>query len=191
MPAASRRGGAAIITTGLNSSPRRPRRDVIDDYRRAQGIFIAGPFYAPRELGRAQPRSSERLNRSANRDPPLARSWVCAAARFGRLVGLDAFRRCGSPRVPPVAVSPRVLWDCAPTTKSGARQPAVMLAAFFLHLGTFSRIVMARSIARSPRSTPGKWQGARRPLEANKAAGQGLRVGSDLAGGDGGSLTSD
>ena len=155
MRLAEAEGAGDQCTTGLNFVTARPRRDVLDDYRRVlERIYRPGAFYA---RVRAVARSLDRptLDRSADRDPPVRRLMGVPLRDLGRLAGL--VRRIAMRQPDALWSFARALWDCA-RTNPRALDCVFMLAAFFLHLGPFSRFVIASIDRQIAELDAGTWQ---------------------------------
>ncbi len=152
---AAEEGGGDQCTTGLNFATTRPRRDVLDDYRTVlERIYRPAAFYARvRSVARRLDRPA--LDRSAGRDPPVRRFMTVPLRDLARMVGL--VRRMAVRQ--PGALWPfaRAFWDCA-RTNPRALDSVVMLGAFFLHLGPFSRFVMASLDRQIAQIDAGTWQ---------------------------------
>ncbi|MBX6327221.1 MAG: B12-binding domain-containing radical SAM protein [Pseudolabrys sp.] len=121
---------------GINFEPKRPLRDILDDYRR-----ILAHIYDPAAYARRLDRLTERLDR--NRRP---RTLHAGDAR-GRVGSLDTLRRI----VDAVPEARDVFWrafmNCARNNPAALRY-IVLLMAIYLHLGPFSRRLIARIDAR-------------------------------------------
>ena len=127
-------------TSGLNFATARPRRDILLDYRTILArVYRPASYYARvRTVARLLDRPV--LDRSANNDPPSRSVFGIRKrdlAQLWRLLWRFAMRQ------------PRALWPfmkvfCECVRKNpGAIDYVAMLAAFYLHLGPFSRFVMS------------------------------------------------
>jgi hypothetical protein len=155
MRLAAEEGAGDQCTTGLNFATARPRRDVLHDYRTVlERIYRPAAFYARvRSVARSLDRPT--LDRNADRDPPVRRLMGVPLGdfgRLGRLVHRMAMRQPGA--LWPFA---RAVWDCA-RTNPRALDCVFMLAAFFLHLGPFSRFVIASIDRQIAQIDAGTWQ---------------------------------
>jgi radical SAM superfamily enzyme YgiQ (UPF0313 family) len=133
-------GAGDQCVAGLNFDTARPRRDILVDYRRVlERVYSVDAFFA-RLRHLAETLSRPQLDRSANIDPPPPRILGIPRrdlARLGRILWLLAVRQ-------PRALRPfvKLLRDCL--AKHPDAVPAVcMLTAMYLHVGPFSRFVMA------------------------------------------------
>jgi radical SAM superfamily enzyme YgiQ (UPF0313 family) len=127
-------------TTGLNFETKRPRRDILLDYRTIiERIYSPAAYY---ERVRMVARMLDRptLDRSASTEPPthhLLGIRLHDLAALWQLVRRIAMRQPGS------------LWhfskafiECARTNPSAITYTCY-LAAFYLHLGPFSRFILS------------------------------------------------
>jgi hypothetical protein len=142
-------------TAGLNFTTARPRRDILLDYRTILARIYDPTAYYRRARGLVRRLDRPELDRSAGADPPPRRLLgipLGDLALLWRLVWRIALRQPG-------ALWPfgKVFFECA-ARNPGAIDTLGMLAAFYLHLGPFSRFVIAavdRQIAEIDR---GEWQ---------------------------------
>jgi hypothetical protein len=142
-------------TAGLNFATARPRRDILFDYRTILARIYDPAAYYERVRTMARQLDRPELDRSASIDPRprgLFGIPLRDLALLGRLVWRIARRQ-------PAALWPfgKAFIECA-ARNPGAIDTLGMLAAFYLHLGPFSRFVIAavdRQIAEIDR---GEWQ---------------------------------
>jgi len=127
-------------TSGLNFATARPRRDILSDYRTILArIYRPRAYYRRvREVMRVLDRPE--LDRGGAADPPSPRLFGIPLRDFAllwRLIWRIALRQ-------PAAFWPfcRTFCDCA-RSNPGAVDYVGMLAAVYLHLGPFSRFVIA------------------------------------------------
>jgi hypothetical protein len=148
-------GSGDQCVNGLNFETARPRRAILADYRAIlEHVYRPATYYARvRTVARLLDRAP--VDRSAGRDPPIPRLLGIPRRDLARLWGL--VRRMAMRQ--PGALWPfaRVFWECA-RTNPRALDSVVMLAAFFLHLGPFSRFVMAAVDRQIAQIDAGTWQ---------------------------------
>jgi hypothetical protein len=146
------REGGDQCMLGLNFETHRPRRDVLADYK-----DVIDRIYAPKAYFGRVARTARELNCFW---PPknVAPAWSMAGLAAGDWVAL--FRLLSTvileqPRL--IGYYIKALYACA-RENPGALQAVGIMAAFYLHLGPFSRTVsraMARQIAEID---SGKWR---------------------------------
>lgn len=153
-------------TSGLNFATVRPRRAILSDYRTILArIYRPAAYYGRlREVMRQLDRPE--LDRSASRDAPVPRLFTIPLSDFGllwRLVWRIALRQ-------PAALWPfcRAFCECA-WNNPRAVDYVGMLAAVYLHLGPFSRFVIAALDRQIAEIDSGTWQ---TPLAAAPARGE-------------------
>jgi radical SAM superfamily enzyme YgiQ (UPF0313 family) len=127
-------------TSGLNFATARPRRDILSDYRTILArIYRPAEYYRRvRSVGRLLDRPA--LDRSASEDPPRPRVFGIPKRDFvllWRLTWRIALRQPGT-----LWHFLRVFYECA-RKNPRATGYVGMLAAFYLHLGPFSRFVIS------------------------------------------------
>jgi radical SAM superfamily enzyme YgiQ (UPF0313 family) len=155
-------------TSGLNFFTARPRRAVLLDYRAVlERVYRPAAYYARvRTVARMLDRPI--VDRSAGEDPPQPRLFgipVRDLARLWRLVRRMAVQQPGA-----LWYFGRAFYECA-RNNPRSLESVVLLAAFFLHLGPFSRFVISaldRQIAqidagtwKAPQPEPGPARSAR------------------------------
>jgi hypothetical protein len=142
-------------TGGLNFMTARPRRAILSDYRAILAkIYRPAAYYGRvREVMRLLDRPV--LDRSASRDAPLPRLFGIPMRDFAllwRLVWRIALRQ------------PAALWPfCKAFCECARRNPRAVayvgtLAALYLHLGPFSRFVIAALDRQIAEIDAGTWQ---------------------------------
>ena len=120
-------------TSGLNFETRRPRAEMLADYREVLArIYHPGAYF-----GRVR-RVARQLDRSSHRLRQPLRHVMRDLRAFGRIAGRLGVRESGTRR----AFWGAVL-DCL-LHNPRAIKISVSFAALYLHLGPFSRMVMAR-----------------------------------------------
>jgi radical SAM superfamily enzyme YgiQ (UPF0313 family) len=142
-------------TSGLNFTTARPRRDILVDYRAILASVYSVKSYYARVQTVARLLDRPVLDRSANKDPPPRR-------HFGlRKRDLDLLWRLVS-RI--ATRQPRALWpfakvfcECA-WKNPRALDTVGILAAFYLHLGPFSRYVVSVVDRQIAEIDAGTWQ---------------------------------
>ena len=152
---AAREGIGDQCTGGLNFETARRRRDILLDYRTVlAGIYEPHAYYQ-RVRAVAQLLDRPKLDRSARRDPPPHRFLsipVRDIVLVWRLVSRIAARQ------------PRALWPFLKVFRECARdnpravEAIGMLAGIYLHLGPFSRFVMAMVDREIARCDSGEWR---------------------------------
>ena len=142
-------------TSGLNFLTARPRRDILSDYRTILArIYTPAAFYHRlREVMRVLDRPL--LDRSARRDPPPRRLLGIPWRDFvllWRLLRRITLRQ-------PAALWPfcRTFWDIA-RKNPRAIDYVGMLAAVYLHLGPFTRFVIATVDRQITEIDTGTWR---------------------------------
>ncbi len=149
-------GGAGDqCTAGLNFTTARPRRDILADYRTVLARVYRPAAYYRRVRAVARLLDRPVLDQSASRDPParhLLGIKVDDLTLLWRLISRIAMRQ-------PAALWPfcRAFWDCARNNPRGLDSVGV-LAAFYLHLGPFSRFVIAEVDRQIAEIDAGRWQ---------------------------------
>ncbi len=142
-------------TSGLNFATARPRRDILRDYRTVLAhIYRPGAYYARvRTMARMLDRPVQ--DRSATADAPARRLFGIPLRDFSLLWRL--LRRIATHQ--PVALWPflRTFYECA-RHNPRAVDYVGMLAALYLHVGPFSRFVVAAIDRQIAEIDAGKWQ---------------------------------
>jgi len=141
-------------TTGLNFVTARPRRAVLLDYRTVlERVYRPAAYYARvRTVARMLDRPS--VDRSAGKDPPLPRLFGVPVRDLARLWGL--LRRMAVRQPGALWHFGKVFYECA-RKNPRSLESVVMLAAFFLHLGPFSRFVMSALDRQIAQIDAGTW----------------------------------
>ena len=115
-------------TTGLNFETRRPKRDILTDYRRVlESIYRPASFFARVE------RMARELDVSRNRYRGSLRATLRDLRSFGRICWRLAVRDRAT-RGPFL----HSVWDCLRRNPSAIRM-SVSMAALYLHYGPFAR----------------------------------------------------
>jgi hypothetical protein len=142
-------------TSGINFETARPRRDILTDYRTILASVYRPNAYYERVRTVARLLDRPALDRSGNKDAPVPRLFGIPVRDFvllWRLVRRIAVRQ------------PRSLWPfCKVVVECVRRNPRAidyvgMLAAVYLHLGPFSRFVIAAVDRQIAEIDSGKWQ---------------------------------
>jgi radical SAM superfamily enzyme YgiQ (UPF0313 family) len=148
-------GAGDQCTAGLNFTTARPRRDILSDYRTIlASIYRPASYYRRlREVMRRLDRPI--LDRSASGDDAARRLFGIPAGDFallGRLLWRIALRQ-------PAALAPfcRTFWEIA-RKNPRAVDYVGMLAAVYLHLGPFSRFVIAAVDRQIAEIDAGTWR---------------------------------
>lgn len=154
-------GGGDQSTSGLNFETVRPRRDILTDYRTILARIYRPNTYYRRVRTVARLLDRPVLDRSASTDIPLPRVFGIPRRDFAvlwRLVRRIAVRQ-------PAALWPfcKVFFECA------RKNPRVLdyvgiLAAFYLHLRPFSRLVVSLVDRQITEIDAGKWQPPQTPI---------------------------
>jgi hypothetical protein len=149
--------GGDQCVNGLNFETVRPRRDILGDYR-----TVLDRVYAPRAFFRRLRRVAEllsrpTLDRSADPDPQASKIFGVRRGdlvMLWRLVWHLAWRQ-------PRALGPfaRLFWDCL-RRYPDAIEAVGILTAFYLHVGPFSRYVIAAIDRRIEAIDAGAWHPA-------------------------------
>jgi len=152
---AARDGIGDQSTSGLNFETARPRRDILLDYRTILARIYRPAAYYGRVRTLARLLDRPELDRSASKDAPPPRPFglpVRDLALLWRLVWRIAVRQ-------PAALWPflKVFGECA-WKNPRAIDYVGMLAAVYLHLGPFSRFVMAAADRQIAEIDCGKWR---------------------------------
>jgi len=161
---AAREGIGDQCTGGLNFETARRRRDILLDYRTILARIYNPAAYYDRVRTVARLLDRPKLDRSARRDPPLRRILTIPVRDLVLLWRLVW-------RI--VRLQPRALWPFIKMFRQCARDnPRAldsigMLAGIYLHLGPFSRFVMAMVDREIARCDSGEW---RSPLMKVSAA---------------------
>jgi hypothetical protein len=142
-------------TSGLNFVTARPRRDILWDYRTILArVYRPRSYYARvRTLARLLDRPA--LDRSASTDPPRRRLFGIGRrdlALLWRLVSRIAARQPGA-----LGHFLRAFCACA-WSNPRALDTVGTLAAFYLHLGPFSRYVISVLDRQIAEIDSGTWQ---------------------------------
>jgi radical SAM superfamily enzyme YgiQ (UPF0313 family) len=153
--------GGDQSTSGLNFETVRPRRDILTDYRTILARIYRPNTYYRRVQTVARLLDRPVLDRSASTDIPLPRVFGIPRRDFAvlwRLVRRIAVRQ-------PAALWPfcKVFFECA------RKNPRVLdyvgiLAAFYLHLRPFSRLVVSLVDRQITEIDAGKWQPPQTPI---------------------------
>ena len=142
-------------TGGLNFETARPRREILADYRAVlAGIYEPSAYYQ-RVCSVARLLNRPILDRSARKDPPPRRLFTIPLNDYRllwRLIARIATRQ-------PQALWPflKVFYECA-RNNPRALDAVGMLAGIYLHLGPFSRFVIAMVDREIASVDAGKWQ---------------------------------
>jgi radical SAM superfamily enzyme YgiQ (UPF0313 family) len=152
--------------SGLNFETVRPRRDILTDYRTILTRIYRPTTYYRRVRTVARLLDRPVLDRSASTDIPLPRVFGIPRRDFAvlwRLVRRIAVRQ-------PAALWPfcKVFFECA------RKNPRVLdyvgiLAAFYLHLKPFSRLVVSVVDRQITEIDAGKWQPPQTPIAVPEA----------------------
>jgi radical SAM superfamily enzyme YgiQ (UPF0313 family) len=142
-------------TSGLNFATARPRRDILGDYRTILAHIYRPARYYRRVRSLARMLDRPMLDRSASKDPPGRRLFGIPRrdlALLWRLASRIALRQPGA-----LWHFLRVFCDCARRNPRAVGYVG-MLAAFYLHLGPFSRFVVSVVDRQIAEIDSGKWQ---------------------------------
>jgi hypothetical protein len=147
--------GGDQCSAGLNFTTVRPRRDILVDYRTILGrIYRPAAYYARvRTMIRLLDRPT--FDRSASSDLPLRRLFgipLRDLVQLGRLL-----RRIAARQPAALWYFLSVLQECARKNPSALEYVGI-LAAFYVHLGPFSRYVMSVLDRQIAGIDAGKWQ---------------------------------
>jgi radical SAM superfamily enzyme YgiQ (UPF0313 family) len=142
-------------TGGLNFEPTRPRRDILLDYRAILARIYQPAAYYQRVRTVARLLDRPALDRSASTDAPPPHLFAIPVrdlVLLWRLVWRIAVRQ-------PAALWPfcKVVLECV-RKNPRAIDYVGMLAALYLHLGPFSRFVIATVDRQIAEIDSGKWQ---------------------------------
>jgi radical SAM superfamily enzyme YgiQ (UPF0313 family) len=144
-------------TLGINFEPKRPMRDVLTDYKQ-----ILERVYDPAAYAGRLNRLAALLDRSGRREEPPENNV------HGRLASIETVHRI----INAVPGTREVFWqtfvNCAKSNPAALRY-IVMLMAMYMHLGPFSRRVIAeidRRIADEDAALPAMIPAAREPVAA-------------------------
>jgi radical SAM superfamily enzyme YgiQ (UPF0313 family) len=154
-------GGGDQSTSGLNFETVRPRRDILTDYRTILARIYRPTTYYRRVRTVARLLDRPVLDRSASTDIPLPRVFGIPRRDFAllwRLVRRIAVRQ-------PAALWPfcKVFFECA-RKNPRALDYVGILAAFYLHLRPFSRLVVSVVDRQIAEIDAGKWQPPQTPI---------------------------
>lgn len=160
-------------TSGLNFETARPRRDILTDYRTILGHIYRPTTYYRRVRTVAGLLDRPVLDRSASTDIPLPRVFGIPRRDFAllwRLVRRIAVRQ-------PAALGPfcKAFYECA-RKNPRALDYVGILAAFYLHLGPFSRLVVSLLDRQIAEIDAGKWQPPQSPVAEPAAALQKIQA---------------
>ncbi len=155
MQRAASEGGGDQSTSGLNFATARPRRDILADYRAILADIYQPVAYYRRVQTLARLLDRPVLDKSASIEAPPPRLLGIPLRDFAllwRLVSRIAVRQ-------PRALWPflKVFFDCA-RRNPGAVDYVGILAAIYLHLGPFSRFVVATVDRQIAEIDAGTWQ---------------------------------
>jgi radical SAM superfamily enzyme YgiQ (UPF0313 family) len=125
-------GSADQCTMGLNFDTLRPRREILADYKR-----ILERIYDPVAYSGRLQRLSKMLNNSTRKQQTRAQD---SRRNFG---SLEMMRRIITNLPEPRDLFHRTVIQCVSTNPSSARW-TIALMALYLHLGPFSRVVIAQ-----------------------------------------------
>jgi len=142
-------------TAGINFETARPRRDILLDYRTILARVYRPASYYERVRTVARLLDRPVLDRSANKDPPRRSVFGIRKrdlALLWRLVWRIAVRQPGA-----LGHFLKVFCECA-RKNPRAIDCVGILAAFYLHLGPFSRFVMSVVDRQIAEIDSGKWQ---------------------------------
>jgi radical SAM superfamily enzyme YgiQ (UPF0313 family) len=153
--------GGDQSTSGLNFETVRPRRDILTDYRTILAHIYRPDTYYRRVRTVARLLDRPMLDRSASTDIPLPRVFGIPRRDFAvlwRLVRRIAVRQ-------PAALWPfcKVFFECA-YNNPRALDYIGILAAFYLHLRPFSRLVVSVVDRQITEIDAGKWQPPQTPI---------------------------
>jgi radical SAM superfamily enzyme YgiQ (UPF0313 family) len=160
--------GGDQSTSGLNFETARPRRDILSDYRTILARIYRPTTYYGRVRTVARLLDRPVLDRSASTDIPLPRIFGIPRrdiAMLWRLVRRIAVQQ-------PAALWPfcKVFFECA-RKNPRALDYVGILAAFYLHLRPFSRLVVSLVDRQIAEIDARKWQPPQAPI-AEPAATQ-------------------
>lgn len=142
-------------TAGLNFATARPRRDILQDYRTVLDRIYSAPAYYARVRTLCRLLDRPVLDRSKRRDAAPRR--VLGISRQDLTLLWRLVRRIGLRQ-------PRALWPfCAAFLECARHNPRALdhlgrLAALYLHLGPFSRFVIAAVDRQLAEIEAGTWQ---------------------------------
>ena len=162
-------GGDQCIL-GLNFEPLRPRRDVLADYK-----SVIDRIYAPRAYFGRVTRAARKLNCFWPPKKPSAKpAWRVAGLTRGDWAALFRLLRSVI-REQPLLLGYylKALYACA-RENPGALQAVGIMAAFYLHLGPFSRVVSQAMARQIEEIDSGKWRSPVASIEAERAGEESL-----------------
>ena len=153
--------GGDQSTSGLNFETARPRRDILTDYRTILARIYRPTTYYERVRTVARLLDRPVLDRSASTDIPLPRVFGIPRRDFALLWRL--VRRIAVQQ--PAALWPfcKVFFECA-RKNPRALDYVGILAAFYLHLRPFSRLVVSLVDRQIAEIDAGKWQPPQAPI---------------------------
>ncbi len=160
-------------TSGLNFETARPRRDILTDYKTILASIYRPITYYRRVRTVARLLDRPVLDRSASKDIPLPRVFGIPRRDFAllwRLVRRIAVRQ-------PAALGPfcKAVYECARENPRVLEYVGI-LAAFYLHLGPFSRLVVSLVDRQIAEIDAGKWQPPQSPVAEPAAALQKIQA---------------
>ena len=153
--------GGDQSTSGLNFETARPRRDILTDYRTILARIYRPTTYYGRVRTVARLLDRPVLDRSASTDIPLPRVFGIPRrdiALLWRLVRRIAVQQ-------PAALWPfcKVFFECAHKNPRALDYVGI-LAAFYLHLRPFSRLVVSLVDRQIAEIDAGEWQPPQAPI---------------------------
>lgn len=163
-------GGGDQCILGLNFDPLRPRRDVLADYK-----GVIDRIYTPAAFFGRVTRAARKLDcfwpaRKAAAKP----AWRVAGLTRGDWIALFRLLRSVVLEQPLLlGYYLKALHTCA-RENPGALQAVGTMAAFYLHLGPFSRVVSQAMARQIEEIDSGKWRSPVASLEAERAGKESL-----------------
>jgi len=155
MRLADKEGAGDQCMAGINFETARPRRDILWDYKAILARVYHPAAYYERVRTVARLLDRPLLDRSANKDAPAPRLFGIPKRDFSllwRLLRRIAVRQ-------PAALWPfcKVFYECVRNNPRAIDYVGI-LAAFYLHLGPFSRYVIAAIDRQIAEIDSGEWQ---------------------------------
>lgn len=164
-------GGGDQCILGLNFEPLRPRRDVLADYKR-----VIDRIYTPKAYFGRVTRAAAKLDCFWPPKTPSAKpAWRVADLSAKDWVMLFRLLRSVILKQPLfLGYYLKALYTCA-RTNPGALRAVGSMAAFYLHLGPFSRIVSQAMARQIEEIDNGSWRSPVTSIEAEKTGKEPLR----------------
>ncbi|MDP2377712.1 B12-binding domain-containing radical SAM protein [Reyranella sp.] len=163
-------GGGDQCILGLNFDPLRPRRDVLADYK-----GVIDRIYTPQAFFGRVTRAARKLDCFWPAKKAAAKpAWRVAGLTRGDWIALFRLLRSVVLEQPLLlGYYLKALHTCA-RENPGALQAVGTMAAFYLHLGPFSRVVSQAMARQIEDIDSGKWRSPVASLEAERAGKESL-----------------